>query len=355
MRKFLVFPVVLCTAFLRIGPRAVRWGYGLSLVSVLSFFFVGTLAAQAPPYNWPVHDAFTIINTVSTLQFYGSTPGFHHGLDLHAPAGTPVYTPVGGAVGMGYYYPREQVPYTYQVFIDGDDGFKWEFHHIDQETIPKEIADLAKQHGRVKPGIMLARIYDAPKFDPDIPPHVHVNVIDRDGNYQNPLKFFPPVSYKSAPRIQGIYVVDANNHIIAGKASGIGLPTSLPVGKYELVLDIIDIIDGAPMGDSVSRLSVLANGSSVGDLDFLEHLPKKSFLEGVREAYKIDPIIFPDGKTLTNQVDLSGPRRFLYRLDLDTSKIPVGADGLIRIQIMAQDFAKNSTQITFELRTKMPR
>ncbi len=117
-------------------------------------------------------------------------------------------------------------------------------------------------------------------------------MIDRDGIYHNPLKLFPPVSYKTAPKIQGIYVVDSNNHVIAGKASVIGLSTSLPASKYELVLDVFDIIDGAPMGDSVSRLSVSANGTSIGDLDFLEHLPKKSYLEGVRDAYKSSRLYF---------------------------------------------------------------
>jgi hypothetical protein len=70
-----------------------------------------------------------------------------------------VYAPVGGLVGMGYYYPRAKVPYTYGVFIDGDDGFRWEFHHIDRGTIPEEIADLAKRRGRIEPGTLLARIY----------------------------------------------------------------------------------------------------------------------------------------------------------------------------------------------------
>lgn len=325
------------------------------LFSAVSFFFVCASAGQVLPYNWPVHDSFTIMDTVSTLQFYGPTPGFHHGLDMRAPAGTPVYAPVAGVVGMGYYYPRAQVPYTYEVFIDGDDGFRWEFHHIDQETIPKKVADLAKRHGRVERGVLLARIYDAPKFDPNIPAHVHVDVIDRDGFYHNPLKFFPRVSDKTAPKIQGIYIVDVNNHVIAGRAQGIGLPTLLPPGKYELVLDIIDIIDGAPMGDSVSRLSVSANKTSLGNLDFLDHLPKKSYLEGVRDAYKIEPIVLPDGQTLTNQVDLSGARRFLYRFDLDTSKLTVGTDRIIQIQIMAQDFAQNSARSTLELRLEVPR
>jgi hypothetical protein len=90
-------------------------------------------------------------------------------------------------------------------------------------------------------------------------------------------------------------------------------------------------------------------------LDFRDHLPKKSFLDGVREVYKIEPIVFPNGKTVTNQVDPSGPRKFLYRFDLDTAKISVGANRVIKIQIMAQDFAENSTQSTLELRVKLPR
>ncbi len=311
-------------------------------------------AHQAMPYDWPLRDPFTVIDTISTLQFYGPKPGFHHGLDMHAPAGTAVYAPVAGVVGVGYYYPRAQVPYTYEVFIQGDDGFRWEFHHIDQQTIPQQVAELAKQHGRVERGALLARIYDAPKFDPDIPAHVHVDVIDRDGVYHNPLKFFPPISDKTAPKIEGIYLVDSSNKVVAGNAQDIGLPTLLPSGKYELILDIIDIIDGAPMGDSVARLSVSGNGISIGNLDFLDRLPNKNYLEGVRDVYKIESIVLPDGKILKNQVDLSMPRKFLYRFDVDTSKLKVGADGVIKVDIVAEDFSHNSTQSTVKLRLKMP-
>ncbi len=184
---------------------------------------------------------------------------------------------------------------------------------------------------------------------------MHVDVIDQDGVYQNPLRFFPPLADKTAPKIQGIYVVDGSSRVVAGRAAGIALPSLLPSGKYELVLDIIDIIDGAPLGDSVSRVTVTANGTSIGNLDFRDRLPKRSYLDGVKDAYRIEPIVLPDGETLRNRVDVSGPRKFLYRCDLDTTSIPTGADGVIRIAITAEDFAKNATQDTLDLRANMPR
>jgi murein DD-endopeptidase MepM/ murein hydrolase activator NlpD len=42
------------------------------------------------------------MNTVAALQMYGSQPGFHHGLDLQAPAGTKIYAPVSGVVATRY-------------------------------------------------------------------------------------------------------------------------------------------------------------------------------------------------------------------------------------------------------------
>lgn len=55
----------------------------------------------------PLRGENTVMNTLSTPQFYGpSTIGFHHGLDLLADAGTAIYAPVSGKVAMQNYYPR---------------------------------------------------------------------------------------------------------------------------------------------------------------------------------------------------------------------------------------------------------
>ena len=67
---------------------------------------------QAAQYPWPLYTSISIANTISTLQFYGPMAWFHHGLDLKAPAGTPVYAPTGGIVAVGYDDPRVKIPYT---------------------------------------------------------------------------------------------------------------------------------------------------------------------------------------------------------------------------------------------------
>lgn len=316
-----------------------------SFISAFLLFITANFScwgAQYPQYQWPVHTSFSIINTISTLQFYGPMPGFHHGVDLKAPAGTPVYAPVGGIVGMGYYYPRVKVPYTFGVFIEGDDGYRWEFHHVDPQSVPKEIVALAKIHGHVAPGTLLARIYDAPKLYPEILAHLHVNVIDRKGFYQNPLNFFPPLTSHHKPRIRGVYVVGQNNNVVAGWNPGMKSPVFLKPGRYKLVLDISDVLGDATEGDSLRRLSVSINGRRIGDDDFSEHLPEKSFLEGVKKVYETNPIVFPDGKTITNQTIPTRPRRFLYQFDWDVIKNQGVQNKEIHLQIYAQDFAKNA-------------
>lgn len=254
-------------------------------------------AGQAGAVDWPLREPFSVMNTVSTLQFYGPKPGFHHGADLRTRAGAKVYAPVEGKVGMGYYYPPRQTPYTYMVFIEAVDGFRWEFHHVDQNSISPELRALAARGGSVKAGTYLAEVYDAPLTDPRIAPHVHVDVIDHAGVHHNPLKFFPRLADDQAPVINNLYILDK-----------------------EVVADVIDFLPGSPMGDSVKRLELRAGETIIKTIDF-DRLPHKDYLQGVSDVYKIEPIRLPDGSTLTNQVDHDRPRKFLYRFPFDASTV----------------------------------
>ena len=56
--------------------------------------------------------------------------GFRHGLDLKAPAGTPVYAPIGGRVEVGDDYPRVHAPSPSGVSLVGDDGYRSDLTRI---------------------------------------------------------------------------------------------------------------------------------------------------------------------------------------------------------------------------------
>lgn len=144
--------------------------------------------------------------------------------------------------------------------------------------------------------------------------------------------------------------MNGNHRIVARWDPGTVKPLILSPGHYVPVLDISDVLGDVVAGDSLRYLSVMANGKVLGVDDFSRHLPQKSFLKGAEVVYMIKPLAFPDGKTVTNQTDPSQPRRFLYRFDLDLTRIPPGPEKNLTLKIFAQDFAKHSLRKSLELK-----
>ena len=309
------------------------------------------MAAETPSfpgissfYDWPVRDVpIRILNTAYTLQLYGGYPGFHHGLDLQAPAGTSVYSPVGGVVTMGYYYPRYRGPYTFEIAIHAPDGFVWQFHHLDPASIPQELKKTAKNGEPISAGALLGEIWDASKMG--IPPHVHVNAISPQGYYQEPMRYFPPVADQEPPIIRGLYIVDGRNNVV-----GIG-STALKPGPYVLVIDAADQIPLSPLAQSIYGLNVsgkiVDQKGRVRTWNLVSRrfsvLPEKSFLDGVEKVYQLEPITLPNGTRLDNQLDPNQPRRFLYRVPLGSFARSPG-DVHVLLSVVVSDFAGNKTR-----------
>jgi len=306
------------------------------------------VAAQASAIArpWPLRDPFLVMNTISTLQDYYGKPGFHHGLDLQAPAGTAVYAPVSGKVSLGFYYPRYQSPYTYRVVIEDADGMRWEFHHVDPATVPSAVQSLAAEGATVAAGDLLARIYDASTVG--LPPHVHVDVINGQGVYQDPLRFLPPLSDNEPPRIFGFYLVDEQNRAVAGHAAGHTVEPVEAGRRYDLVADVVDMIPPATWGDSLYGLDVELDGKLLSSVRF-DQLPDKDYLKGAAEVYRTEPFTGFDGQTVANQIELSSPRHFLFHASF-TAPITAPSSGMLRFDVRAIDFARNETQLSVVLR-----
>jgi hypothetical protein len=294
---------------------------------------------------WPVRGVPpSVMNTVSALQMYGSKPGFHHGLDLQAPAGTKIYAPVSGVVATRYYYKKPS-PYTYEVSITTENGYRWEFHHIDAESIPLDIRQLAEQRGVVHQGAVLGDIYDASHLN--IPPHVHINVIDAEGYYHDPLKFFPSLADPQPPVIKGIYLVDDRNHVVAAEETREPRRQRVTLGNYELVVDALDEMPPSKIGQPVYRMEVFVEvrqrdtSPRTGQMasTHVDRLPEKDFLSGVQTIYKLDPIIRQDGTPLTNQVEAAKPRKFLFRFPLEAALLAPMTE--VGVNVVAYDYAGN--------------
>lgn len=300
------------------------------------------LLAIAPPalaaaHPWPLKGPITVMDTLSTLQDYGGTPGFHHGLDLKAPAGKEVFAPAGGKVTADYYYPRYKIPYTFRVSIEAPDGLRWELHHVDPATLPPAVRAAVANGGTVAEGALVARIADASSVG--LPSHVHVEVIDAAGIRLDPLRFLPPLADNVAPTILGLYVVGKDGRAVAQQTDGAPRGMVPIKASYSLVVEAEDMIPPGTWGDSLYGLDVTLNGRMLVSTRF-DALPDADYLKGVTDVYRTEPFTDLDGNMVDNQIDLNAPRHFLFRVPFAAPPAP----GALRFDVRALDYARNETR-----------
>jgi hypothetical protein len=275
---------------------------------------------------WPMPDAPAVVmNTLSTLQFYGPTPGFHHGLDLAAPAGTHVVAPVSGRVETGYYYERRS-DYTYEVAIIAGDVTRWELHHMDPDDVPDAVESLARQGGEISAGETVGRIYDAAEIG--IEPHLHINVIAPEGWYQNPLSRLPALGDELAPRIEHVWWARSEGD---GSYAEVDPRETVP---SVLVVDAWDLMPGMLGRQALYELRATRGGETIHAFTF-DTLPERSFLEGLRDVYLLGELHTLDGQTARSEANET--RRFLYAIPLDLERRPG-----MRIRIEVSDHAGNT-------------
>jgi hypothetical protein len=97
------------------------------------------LFSQHGVYAWPF-DLDSIGWSMQSYQDYGGTPYFHHGMDMMKINGTQVFNRSGGQViNIENYQPGWDL--YWEVAILDPDGYIWQYHHIEEPTIPQYIWD----------------------------------------------------------------------------------------------------------------------------------------------------------------------------------------------------------------------
>jgi hypothetical protein len=182
-------------------------------------------------YPWPV-EVKSIGHNTASYQNYGGEPYFHHGLDIRADAGSDVVASVGGqVVNISNYGPG---PAYWEVAILDNDGYVWQYHHVDRDSIPQSIWDAFRNKTLISAGTKIGEVYYwMVSTYGEVYHHVHLNVLARGGAYRNPFNFLEPLNDTKAPEFIDVGLM----------RNGYPQDPSLPIqGAYGIYATIHDLI-----------------------------------------------------------------------------------------------------------------
>lgn len=191
-------------------------------------------------YAWPF--ALDSIGwNMQSYQNYGGTPYFHHGMDMMKIYGTQVFNRSGGQViNIENYRPGWDL--YWEVAVLDPDGYIWQYHHIDPDTIPQYIWDKWQEYladpvngGFIEPDTWIGNIIEWPvwSFGKQFN-HIHLNILAAGGVYVNGFEFHEPLPDTDGPEIQGIGLLQ-NGQIYSGNT--VEGEYSLYVRARDLILD----------------------------------------------------------------------------------------------------------------------
>ena len=182
-------------------------------------------------YAWPFDiDLESIGWSMQSYQDYGGTPYFHHGTDMRLIYGTPVFNRSGGqVVNIENYNPGWDL--YWEVAVLDPDGYLWQYHHIDVDTIPQNVWDawyayqVDPRSGYILPDTHIGNIVYWTAYDFH---HIHLNIIAAGGNYVNGFEFHVPLPDTDVPEIQDIGLLQNGGSSTATPSKAITASTCAP-------------------------------------------------------------------------------------------------------------------------------
>lgn len=355
----------------------------LTIWAAMSSLFGGPVFGESP---WKMEVPFFVGANFSDFQNYAQVAYFHGGMDICAPAGTTLFSPVSGTVKISRYRidagrtpphfeyvrfpwqtPENQVWKTpgeagryIEVAIKTSDGTSWMFRHVDVVGFLDRLLKLDGTDEILKAGEPIGKVVawsdivypETRRYD-----HCHLEIVNAQGEYVNPGLRVPPFSDHIAPVISGIWFVpNEEEHVIYGK-------DQIPVlrNDVDIIAQIDDLMDGSkyPLSPFRIRYALICLSDSgarvvqpMTDAVLFTSLPVTGDrTQGVGTLYK-ERIILRGKKILESQGN-SLARKFLFILTNGTPaegytpnrafltrRLP---DGLYRVDVEASDLAGNVT------------
>jgi len=281
-------------------------------------------------YPWPVKLKCIGNSSGSYQRYWGSSPYFHMGLDMRADAGSEVVASAGGKIlGITNYEPG--IDAYWEIAIQDEEGFIWQYHHIDHDSIPASIFEAWHSGTPIAAGVKLGEVF----YWDDISEgehyhHIHVNIAGKDQVWISPFQLLSPLEDHSAPEFVEVFLTQNGQSVEGNDVSG----------KYSIAAHVRDLVlsekfylpphslsyelDGGP-STVVWRFDTLPGGSS--NTDYVNSL----FVPGLTCGdYECRRPILDLGFTKT-----------------PTQVFPTSA-GKHHLKITAKDFVGNTTTTNFD-------
>ena len=189
------------------------------------------LNKSVTPGPWPVQ-VLSIGHTMASYQDYGGGAYFHHGIDIRAEAGSSVVLPVNAEVIKVSNY-NNGIPAYWEIAVRDDDGFVWQFHHVERNSIPEVVFNAEQSGQHLAAGTKIGEVYfwQVTTFG-EVYHHVHLNILGEGGEFVNGFAFLQKLNDVKAPIVKDIAILQNGQ-----RRSG-----SFVSGAYSLLVQIDDLI-----------------------------------------------------------------------------------------------------------------
>lgn len=215
-------------------------------------------------YNWPFKpfgEACPLGHVSHSFQYYSGEPYFHHGIDIRMPASTNIFSSTGGKVVNIENYISGNDLY-WEIAILDDEGFLWQYHHVDYSSIPREIFDAYETGQSIPSQTHIGNVVFWPvKAYGENFHHIHVNVLDSNKNFLNPLLFLIPPKDSTPPVIETIYFTEDEGNNVVNKNS--------LSGNIDIIVKAEDKMDNEPY-----QLTIYKIEYEIQSLDKKHKVPK---------------------------------------------------------------------------------
>lgn len=317
--------------------------------------------SQPPPVpdntQWPVKfesAQFSMGHVMAQYQNYGTGAYFHGGCDLRTEKDALVTAPVSGRLEAGHYsyaieqdgtlikyfkpWPEMGDPNYFEVAIVTKEGFRYELHHIDRNSLPLSLRrQLTSSLPQVKAGEPLGRVARWPVrgLGDRFYHHVHFNILSDQRVAFNPENHSPLIEDEVPPQL---------NHLFYRNSKGVvrlfGVNETL-FDATEIIVGTKDFKDENIYPQMPAQISLAVDDQIVSSWDFREKLTASDGTPLLIRNVFVEELMTFDGQifnTLGNYEDSN----FLVRLP-----VPKQARGQLLIKV--SDMAGNVSEVNAAL------